>query len=62
MWADAGGSASANVCEKDGLGHVTYYLVIQKGVWKLHYMYFSLKPIPLDEIKTITGSMRTLIE
>jgi hypothetical protein len=62
LWTSFGGSGSKNKVENNGLGIVTYYLVLQGGIWKLHYSFFSLDPLSATELETITTNMKTLIQ
>ncbi len=61
VWTSFGGTSSSNKCEEAGTGLATYYLVLQKGAWKVHFTYFSLKPMSQGDLKTITASMKTLV-
>jgi hypothetical protein len=62
LWVDSGGSSSSKICEKLGVGRATYYLVVQNGLWKLHFTYFSSDPLTPQELQDATKSMQTLIQ
>jgi hypothetical protein len=61
LWASMGGDSSANTREKGGVGLATYYLVMQKGAWKIHSTYFSLEPMTASELDKVSKNMKTLV-
>jgi len=61
IWTIDGGYGLSNKFEMDGTGRVTYYMVKQHGVWKLHYAYFSSKSLTDPEINIAEAQMKTLI-
>jgi hypothetical protein len=60
-WTNFGGTACSSKWEEAGFGLATYYLVMQNGAWRLHFTYFSLKPIPPEQLEVLTTRMRTLV-
>lgn len=61
IWTNTGGYGLANKFETGGTGRVTYYLVKQHGFWKLHYSYFSSKPLSDGELAIANDQMKTLV-
>jgi hypothetical protein len=61
-WGDMGGSSSSAKYEKGGAGLATYYMVLQKGAWKIHETYFSLEPMTDNELRRVGESMKTLVQ
>jgi len=61
IWTGAGGYGLSNKFEEDGTGRVTYYMVKQHGLWKLHYAYFSSKSLTDSDINIASAQMKTLV-
>ena len=60
LWGSGGGSSFENQCEKDGIGIATYYLVLQDKTWRVHYTYFSIKPLSERDQATAAKFLRTI--
>ena len=62
LWDNWGGDSFApSYAGSDGKGMVTYYLVMQHDLWKIHASRFSSKPLSDVDLDSVTTSMNTLV-
>jgi len=61
LYSPRGGTSHTTKCQEAGIGRATFYMVLQRGKWKFHFIYFSFEPMSASDLETAAELMKPLV-